>query len=222
MSQTNYITLTGYVTAEPKLGKTTTTGTPVTRIRVGSTPRRLDRQTGEWRDGETSYYDVVCWRKLAENVAGSLRKGDMILVRGRFHTRTWVDDQQRTRVQIEVDADSVGHDMSFGWSHFNRGVHMSPSVARGIAEGEARRQGMGPDADADFPSGPDDYDDYANLSGDVGYDGASEAGLTPDGPDDPRAPRGASYADDREPSDEDAFGEVTSDLGESVEEPAAL
>ena len=207
MSQTNYITLTGYVTAEPKLGQTKATGTPVTHIRVGSTPRRLDRQTGEWRDGETSYYNVTCWRKLAENVAGSLRKGDMILVHGRFRTRTWLDDQQHTRVELEVDADSVGHDMSFGWSRFNRGVHVSPSVARGIAQGEAFRHDMGPDADlledAEFPGGPDDY---GNPSGEGGYDG-SGAGLAPGEP------------GDREPSDESTFAELTRGLGEQIEEP---
>jgi single-strand DNA-binding protein len=195
MSQTSNITLSGYVTAEPTLVKTSA-GTSRTRIRVGSTPRRLDRQTGEWSDGETSYYNVVCWRKLAENVANSLRKGDMILVRGRFRTRTWVDDQQRTRVEIEVDADSVGHDMSFGWSHFNRGVHVSPSVARALAQGEAVRQDMGPDPDlpedTEFTGGPDDYGDYGSMPG------------------------------DGELSDESTFADLTRDLGQPVGEPAEL
>jgi single-strand DNA-binding protein len=196
MSQTNYIVLSGFVTAEPKLWNTKATGTTIARIRVGSTPRRLDRQTGEWRDGETSYFNVICWRKLAENVHGCLRKGDMIIVRGRFRTRTWVDDQQRTRIEVEVDADSVGHDMSFGWSHFNRGVHVPPSVMRGVAQGEARRQEMGPDADlaedGGFPGGPDDYDDYENLPG------------------------------DREPSEESTLAELARDLSEPIEEPAEL
>jgi single-strand DNA-binding protein len=195
MSQTNYITLSGYVTAEPKLVKTST-GIPRARIRVGSTPRRLDRQTGEWSDGETSYYNVICWRKLADNVANCLRKGDMILVRGRIQTRTWVDDQQRTRVEIEIDADSVGHDMSFGWSHFNRGVHVSPSVARSLAQGEAVRQDMGPDPDlpeeTDFLGGPDDYGDYGSMPGDDG------------------------------PSDESTFADLTRDLGQPDGEPAQL
>jgi single-strand DNA-binding protein len=159
MSQMNYIVLTGFVTAEPILGHTKSAGTPVTKIRVGSTPRRLDRVTGEWQDGETSYYNVRCWRKLAENVAGCLRKGDMILVRGKFHTRTWVDEQQHTRIELEIEADSVGHDMSFGWSHFNRGVHVPPSAARALANGEAVRQQMAPDPefdeDIEYADGPE-------------------------------------------------------------------
>ncbi len=164
MSQANYIVMTGYVTAEPKLGHTKVSKTPVTHIRVGSTPRRLDRATGEWRDGETSYYNVTCWRKLAENVAGSLRKGDMILVRGKFRTRTWVDEQQHTRVELEIDADSVGHDMSFGWSHFNRGVHVPPGVARAIANGEAVRQQMAQEGDL-----PEEEVEFAESEEDGGY-----------------------------------------------------
>jgi single-strand DNA-binding protein len=171
MSQTNYIVMTGYVTAEPKLGHTKSAGTPVIKIRVGSTPRWLDRSTGAWQDGETSYYNVKCWRKLAENVAGSLRKGDMIIVRGKFHTRTWVDDQQRTRVELEIEADSVGHDMSFGWSHFNRGVHVPAGAARAMANGEAARQEIAPDPefdeDVEYAEGSEDHDGYDDLPGDA-------------------------------------------------------
>ena len=121
MSQENTIILRGFVTAEPKFWQTSPTQTPLAEIRLGHTPRRLNRATGEWEDGETSYYTVKCWRRLAVNVKGSLRKGDMILVRGKVVMRTWVDDQQRNRVQMQVEADSVGHDLAFGWSHFNRG-----------------------------------------------------------------------------------------------------
>ncbi len=223
MSQTNYIVLSGYVTTEPKLGFTKVTRTPITRIRVGSTPRRLDRATGEWRDGETSYFNVTCWRKLAENVTGSLRKGDMVLVRGKFRTRTWVDDQQRTRVEIDIEADSVGHDMSFGWSRFNRGVHVPAPAVQGVADGEAIRKRMAPDGDLDddFPEG---MDEYGNLPGDDGYDSGPEAGLALDAPDDPPTPQGAPrYADEGEsPDDDRAFAELTRNLNQPAEEPAAL
>jgi single-strand DNA-binding protein len=162
MSQVGYLTLTGYVTAEPRLWHTARTKTPVASVRVGSTPRRLNRATGEWQDGETSYFTVKCWRRLAENVHGSLRKGDMIIVRGKLSTRTWVDDQQRTRTEMQVEADSVGHDLAFGWSRFNRGVQVAPHVRQGIDEGEAARQGVASEADlpgnAQFP-GEDEYED---------------------------------------------------------------
>jgi single-strand DNA-binding protein len=152
MSQVGYVTLTGYVTSEPKLWHNGPALTPVAKIRVGSTPRRLDRRTGEWLDGETSYYTVKCWRKLAQNVASCLRKGDMVIVRGKFRTRTWVDDEQRTRSELEIEADSVGHDLAFGWSHFNRGAFTPQGAARRAAEGEAARQGVA--SDADLPDDP--------------------------------------------------------------------
>jgi len=173
--------MTGFVTAEPKLGHTKSTQTPVIKIRVGSTPRRLDRATGEWQDGQTSYYNVTCWRKLAENVSGSLRKGDMILVRGSFRARTWVDEQQHTRVELEIEADSVGHDLSFGWSHFNRGVHVSAAAARAMANGEAVRQQMAPDPefdeDVEYAEGPAEDGSYGTPPGDEGFDGAPDAEL---------------------------------------------
>jgi single-strand DNA-binding protein len=153
MSQDNTITVRGYVTAEPKMWQRTPEQAPVATIRVGSTPRKLNRETGEWQDGETSYYSVKCWRKLAENVHGSLRKGDMVIVRGKVFTRSWLDDQQRVRMEVQIEADSVGHDLAFGWSRFNRGVHTPPSVLEGLANGEAIRHDMAPDPDL-----PDDSD----------------------------------------------------------------
>ena len=208
MSQVGYVTLTGYVTAEPKMWHTARTQTPVASVRVGSTPRRLDRGTGEWQDGETSYYTVKCWRRLAENVHGSLRKGDMIIVRGKISTRSWVDDQQRTRTEMQVEADSVGHDLSFGWSRFNRGVQVPLGSRRSIDEGEAARHAMSLDADpaqdadlaedADLTDGvsfSDEFDEDmpADLPRDDGNDDGNEglaARPAPGDPDVPLAPAG--------------------------------
>jgi single-stranded DNA-binding protein len=75
----------------------------------------------------------------------------MILVKGKVVMRTWVDDQQRNRVQMQVEADSVGHDLAFGWSHFNRG-DQSPWNATRQAEDEAAR------SDVDAYEEPDDLD----------------------------------------------------------------
>ena len=174
MSQENVIILRGFVTAEPKFWQKSPTQTPLAEIRLGHTPRRLNRATGEWEDGETSYYTVKCWRRLAVNVKGSLRKGDMILVRGKVVMRTWVDDQQRNRVQMQVEADSVGHDLAFGWSHFNRGDQSPWNATRGQTDTEAPR----PDVDAYEDDG--DQDAAAGLDGDTG---------------DPRDPREPAMAD---------------------------
>ncbi len=157
MSQENQITLRGYVTAEPRLRYTRTTGTPVADVRVGCTPRRLNRETGEWEELSSSYYTVKTWRRLAVNASSSLHKGDMVVVRGRFYQRQWVDDEQRTRTEIEIEADSLGHDLSYGWSRFLRGSSPQPGDQAALNAGEAARQDLGPaGADDQYPPVSDD------------------------------------------------------------------
>jgi len=143
MSQDNQITLRGYLTAEPRLYQKTPTATPVTEIRVGSTPRRLNRETGEWQDAPTSYFTVKCWRRLAINAASSLHKGETVIIRGRFYMNTWVDSQQQTRTTLEIEADSLGHDLTYGWSHFLRGVRQQPRDEAAGDSGELARQDTG-------------------------------------------------------------------------------
>ncbi len=159
MSQDNQITLRGYVTAEPKFRQTAATATPVAEIRVGCTPRRLNRETGEWQDAPTSYYTVKCWRRLAVNASSSLRKGDMVVIRGRFYMNEWIDSQQRPRAVLEIEADSVGHDLAYGWSRFLRGTQARPGEQAALNAGEAARQDLGPAGDGDdaFPGG--DWDE---------------------------------------------------------------
>lgn len=139
MSQENQITLRGYLTAEPKFYQKTPQAIPVTEMRVGCTPRRLNRETGEWYDLPTSYYRVKCWRRLAINTASSLKKGDPVLIRGHFYMSTWVDNQQRPRSTLEIEADTIGHDLAHGWSHFLRGTR-PPENSAADDSGEMARQ----------------------------------------------------------------------------------
>jgi len=184
MSQENTITLRGFLTAEPKLWQPTPKHTPVTEIRVGSTPRRLNRASGEWEDGVTSYYTVKCWRRLAVNVQSSLRKGDMVIIKGKFATRTWVDDQQLTRSQLQVEADSVGHDLSFGWSRFNRGANPSWVTAQEQADGEMARQDL--DANPDVQDGSDEQDEVdAPRDSEMADVGMADPGIAASGLPDP-------------------------------------
>jgi single-strand DNA-binding protein len=143
MSQDNHITLRGYLTAEPTLYQKTATATPVTEIRIGSTPRRLNRETGEWYDAPSSYFTVKCWRRLAVNAASSLHKGDMVVVRGRVYMSHWVDSQQRQQSRMEVEADSLGHDLSYGWSRFLRGTRSQADHSAAVNAGEVARQDVG-------------------------------------------------------------------------------
>lgn len=176
MSQDNQITLRGYLTAEPKLYQKTPTAVPVTEIRVGSTPRRLNRETGEWQDAPASYYTVKCWRRLAINAASSLHKGDMVVIRGKFYMNQWADSQQRLRSALEIEADSLGHDLAYGWSHFLRGSRSHPGSQAGVNAGEVARQDTG-------PSGPDGSD--AGYSPGIDPDESQQAAFVPGDQDDP-------------------------------------
>ena len=174
MSQDNQITLRGYLTAEPKLHQKTASAVPVTEIRVGSTPRRLNRETGEWLDAPTSYYTVKCWRRLAINAVSSLHKGDMVVIRGRFYMNTWVDNQQRQRSTLEIEADSLGHDLAYGWTHYLRGTRTQPGRAEGVNAGEVARQDTG----LSEPDGGDDYSagGYAGEPQETAFAAGDEAG----------------------------------------------
>lgn len=119
MSQGGYVTLVGFVAQDPIL-RPTKNGVLVTDLRVGATPRVQDRVTNEWRDGITSYYDVTCWRRLGEHVRASLHKGDPVMIKGKFRSRTFTDKNGVTRTVIDIVADTVGHDMNRGVANYLR------------------------------------------------------------------------------------------------------
>lgn len=119
MSQGGYVTLIGFVAREPSLRKTKD-DKPVADVRVGATTRYFDKTRGEWTDGDTSYYTVTCWRRLAGHVRASLHKGDPVMVKGRFRTHTYEDKQGRIRTEVEITADTIGHDLSRGIANYIR------------------------------------------------------------------------------------------------------
>ena len=86
-------------------------GTVVANFRVASTERRYDRATGGWVDGEKLFVDVRCWRRLAENAAASLVKGDPVVVTGKLYSRNYEHEGQR-RTAVTVEAQSVAADLS--------------------------------------------------------------------------------------------------------------
>jgi single-strand DNA-binding protein len=173
MSQEAFATVAGFATADPTL-RLTQGGAEVTHLRVACTPRRIDRGTGEWKDGDTSYFSVTCWRKLAVAVKASIRKGDPVLVRGRLRTRTW-QKEERTVTEIEIDADAMGHDLTLGWSVFQRDRRAIPNIADQVAAGEAARQ-FNPE-ETHAATNPDDPDE--GDPGAVSADADPRAPITP-------------------------------------------
>ncbi|MFC6084935.1 single-stranded DNA-binding protein [Sphaerisporangium aureirubrum] len=112
------ITLGGNVVGDPREYRLKD-GTTATYLRIASTPRVFDKQSGTWRNGETAYYTIWCYRTLAENVSRSLAAGHPIVVHGRLRIKTYEKDGQR-RHSAEVDATMLGHDLRWGVSEFGK------------------------------------------------------------------------------------------------------
>lgn len=115
---TDTITLTGLVATAPR-HVTTSEGLPITSFRLASTQRRYIRATSTWVDGETNWYTVSTFRRLAVGAAASVFKGDRIIVTGRLRIRDW-SSNEKSGMTIEVDADALGHDLTWGTASFTR------------------------------------------------------------------------------------------------------
>jgi single-strand DNA-binding protein len=111
--------LAGYVATEPRFKKVAGDTSSV-RLRVAYTARRRDKETGEWGDGPTSFVAIQCWRTLADNVSMSVHKGEPVLIMGRLQIRRFEDAQGASRTAVEVEASSVGHDLTRGVAQFSR------------------------------------------------------------------------------------------------------
>jgi single-strand DNA-binding protein len=147
-----HLDLSGFVASVPYF-KETRTGIPFLSMRVAWTPRRMDRVTGEWVDTDTSFLSVVCYRKLAENAATCLRKGDPVVVRGRVSVREFEDKNGLQRTKIEVDATSIGHDLSRGVTQFQR---LRPQTGMTAMEHRAAEDGVPGSGTAGVGDGPDE------------------------------------------------------------------
>jgi single-strand DNA-binding protein len=114
------VTVIGNVLTAPEWRRTSVTGAFVATFKVASTSRRYDKDRGQWVDGDTLRVRVACWRRLGENVSVSVQLGDPVVVYGRLYSRDWTDDQGTKRTSYELDALSVGHDLSRGVDKFAR------------------------------------------------------------------------------------------------------
>src|SRR3977135_1345914 len=101
------ITIAGNLVDDPEL-RYTPTGQAVARFRIASTPRFMDRQTNEWKDGESLFLSCNVWRQAAENVAESLQRGMRVIVQGRLKQRSYETKEGEKRTVYEVEVDEVG------------------------------------------------------------------------------------------------------------------
>lgn len=106
MSGETVITLIGNLVDDPEL-RFTPAGVAVASFRVASTPRTFDRQTNEWKDGDSLFMTCSAWRQLGENVAASLARGSRVIVQGRLKQRSYEDREGVKRTVVELDAEDV-------------------------------------------------------------------------------------------------------------------
>ena len=131
------ITLTGFVASEPR-SVTTAEGLAITSFRLASNQRRFDKSQEKWIDGDTNWYTVSTFRQLAANAAVSLNKGERVVVTGRLRVRDW-EAGGKKGINVEVEADALGHDLSWGTAAFSRGAGAAtsdPAVSSAAAPAE--------------------------------------------------------------------------------------
>ena len=113
------ITLVGNLVDDPEL-RFTPSGAAVAKFRIASTPRFLDKQTNEWKDGESLFLSCNVWRQAAENVAESLQRGMRVIVSGRLKQRSYETKEGEKRTVYEVEVDEVGPSLKNATAKVNK------------------------------------------------------------------------------------------------------
>jgi single-strand DNA-binding protein len=133
------ITVIGNLTSDPEL-RFTPSGSAVANFTIASTPRTFDRQSNEWKDGETLFLRASVWREAAENVAESLTKGMRVIVNGRLKSRSYETKEGEKRTVIELEVDEIGPSLRYANAKVNR---TQRSGGRGAGNGAQGGFGSG-------------------------------------------------------------------------------
>ena len=149
------ITLIGNLVEDPEL-RFTPSGAAVAKFRVASTPRFLDKQTNEWKDGESLFLTCNVWRQAAENVAESLQRGMRVILSGRLKQRSYETREGEKRTVFEVEVDEVGPSLRSATAKINkvtRGSGGFGGASAGATVGGGSRGGGADDPWAAQPAG---------------------------------------------------------------------
>jgi single-strand DNA-binding protein len=159
------ITIAGNLVDDPEL-RFTPAGQPVAKFRIASTPRYLDKNTNEWKDGDSLFLTCNVWRQAAENVAESLTRGMRVIVSGRLRQRSYETKEGEKRTVYEVEVDDVGPSLRNASAKVNK---MARSGANGggqggsgggrAAGGQGAQAGSGENTDPWSANSGDGYSD---------------------------------------------------------------
>jgi single-strand DNA-binding protein len=179
------ITVIGNLTNDPEL-RFTPSGSAVANFTIASTPRTFDRQSNEWKDGETLFLRASVWREAAENVAESLTKGMRVIVSGRLKSRSYETKEGEKRTVIELEVDEIGPSLRYANAKVNRTQRSGAGGAGNGAQG-----GFGGGNSGGFGGGGFGGGQGGNQGGNTG---GTWGGNQPAAQDDPWATPGVSNA----------------------------
>jgi single-strand DNA-binding protein len=135
------ITVIGNLTDDPEL-RFTPSGAAVANFRVASTPRFLDKQTNEWKDGDPLFLQCNIWRQAAENVAESLQRGARVIVSGRLRQRTYETREGEKRTVMELEVDEIGPSLRYATAKVQK-MSRSSGSSGGFGSGGGKAGGGG-------------------------------------------------------------------------------
>ncbi|WIM96529.1 single-stranded DNA-binding protein [Actinoplanes oblitus] len=119
MAGETVITVVGNLVNDPEI-RFTASGAAVCSFRIASTPRTLDRQSNEWKDGEPLFLSCSIWRDAAEHVSESLTRGTRVIVQGRLRQRTYDTKEGEKRTVIELEVDEIGPSLRYATAKVQR------------------------------------------------------------------------------------------------------
>ena len=173
MAGDTQITVVGNLVSDPEL-RYTPTGVAVANFRVASTPRTIDRQANEWKDGDSLFLTCNVWRQAAENVAESLQRGMRVIVQGRLHQRSYETREGEKRTVYEVEVDDVGPSMRSASAKVTKSNRSTGGFGGGQGGGQGQGGSQGGSAGYGGPSGGRADDPWASDSAGFGEGSTDE------------------------------------------------
>ncbi|MFF4650214.1 single-stranded DNA-binding protein [Streptomyces sp. NPDC001380] len=176
MAGETVITLVGNLVDDPEL-RFTPSGAAVAKFRIASTPRTFDRQTNEWKDGESLFLTCNVWRQPAENVAESLQRGMRVIVQGRLRQRSYETREGEKRTVFEVEVDEVGPSLRSATAKVTRANRSGGGQGGGFGGGGGQQGGGwgGSSGGGQASGGPSD-DPWASSAPAAGGQGGGGGG----------------------------------------------
>ena len=165
------ITVIGNLTDDPEL-RFTPSGAAVAKFRVASTPRYMDRDTQEWKDGEPLFLGCTAWRQMAENVAESLVRGSRVIISGRLKQRSYETKEKEKRTVIELEVDEVGPSLRYATAKVQKMVRSKGNFGDDTWTGASKER----------PAGGGHVDDPWASSDKVGANAGTASGFDDEPP----------------------------------------